>query len=174
MLGLSLLIQGFLLRNKSRNFLGKPTIDGFYFYSGKLAIFIGWGFLISKALFPALGWLEIPNLLSLFAAIITCFGACIMISAFITLDISLKVGLPEEHSVLQTGGLYRISRNPIYVGVFLINGASCLYFPDPINLVCLIYGVFIHHQIIRGEEKFLAARFGEEWTRYQAKVRRYL
>ncbi len=174
LLGISLLLLGFLLRNKSRRFLGKPTIDNIYFYSGKMAVFTSWILLMLKAIFPKIGYVEVPPALSWVATILVCAGSFIMICSFFSLGTSLKVGLPDEETILKTNGLYRFSRNPLYLGVFIINIASCLYFPDILNIICSIYGIIIHHKITLGEEQFLDERFGERWREYKSRVRLYL
>jgi len=174
LLGISLLILGFLLRNKSKSFFGKPAIESIYFYSGKFAIFTSWILFMVKAIFPKIGYIEVPPALSWIATVIMCSGSAIMICSFFSLGSSLKVGIPEEETALKTKGLYRFSRNPLYLGVFLINIASCLFFPDLLNIACSIYGLIIHHRITLGEEKFLENRFGEEWRKYTLRVRRYL
>ena len=174
LLGISLFLLGFILRNKNKSFLGKPTIDSIYFYSGKIAVFTSWILLILKAIIPKMGYIEVPPFLSWIAAIVMCAGSFIMIFSFFSLGTSLKVGLPVEESILKTKGIYRFSRNPLYLGVFLINIASCLYFPDLLNLACSVYGIIMHHRITLGEEKFLENRFGEVWKVYKIKVRRYL
>jgi len=174
MMGLSLFLLVFSMRSKSRSFLGKPTIDHFYFYTGKISLFTSWILLLLKAIFPKIGYIKVPELLSWTAAFIVLAGSLLMILSFFALGISLKVGVPDEETILKTKGIYSISRNPLYLGVFMISIASCLYFPDLINIACAIYGMIIHHRITLGEEIFLENRFGENWIDYKSKVRRYL
>jgi protein-S-isoprenylcysteine O-methyltransferase Ste14 len=172
-MGLALLVDGFLLRNKTSHLLGIPTIDKFYFYSGKIAVFCSWAFMIMKAMFPWLGYSHEPVILLWFGVFLAALGSVIMSAAFFSLGTSLKVGLPQEETALMTKGIYRVSRNPIYVGVDMICIASVIYFPNILNIVVTAYGIAIHHSIIRGEEKFLAVRFGEKWKEYSSRVRRY-
>jgi len=58
--------------------------------------------------------------------------------------------------------------------MFSICVGSCLYFPDILNLAFCIYSIIIHLKIIKGEEEFLAKRFGDEWKNYTTKVRRLI
>jgi protein-S-isoprenylcysteine O-methyltransferase Ste14 len=171
---ISLFILGFLLRNKTRNFLGKPTIDNVYFYSGKLGIFSSWTLFMLKAIFPKIGYIDVPPFLSWAGTILMCIGSLIMIISFYGLGTSLKVGIPDEDTILKTKGIYRFSRNPLYFGVFLITIASCLYFPDLLNIALSLYGIIMHHKITLGEEKFLENRFGDNWKTYKSSVRRYI
>ena len=169
LLGLSLLILGFLLRGTTHGFLGKPPIYKVYFLSGKVALFTSWILFILKAIFPKIGYIDVPPLLSWIAAVFMFLGALIMGCSFFALGVSLKVGLPDEETVLKTGGIYRFSRNPLYLGVFMVSIASCLYFPDLFNIACALYGMIIHHFITIGEEKFLEQRFGKKLDNLQGK-----
>ena len=127
-----------------------------------------------KAIYPGSGYLNVPIGLSWTAVVLLYIGTFIVSVSLFNLGKSLFVGLPVQETMLQTHGLYRMSRNPLYVGVHIIAIASCLYFPDLINIACAIYGMIMHHRITLGEEKFLANRFGESWMAYKSKVRRYL
>lgn len=88
-----------------------------------------------------------------------------------------RVGTPvvpfEKSTVVVTNGLFRFSRNPMYlgmvtvlVGVALLLGSAAAFGPIPI-FVWLIY-----NQFIRPEEQFLEELFGEEYLAYKRKVRR--
>ena len=93
--------------------------------------------------------------------------------SFRDLGDSFRVGLPGETTSLKTGGIYRFSRNPIYVGVDLIAVASILFIPLVFNIICAVIGIVVHHFIILSEEKFLENRFKEEWLAYKKKTCRY-
>ena len=167
-------IQVVRIKHEGSDILGKPTIDKYYFYSGKTALFSTWVFFIVKACVPKLGYFSFADYISWIAAGILWAGAIVTAFAITGLGSSLKVGLPESATTLKTRGIYRLSRNPVYTGIFLIGIASAIYFPDLINLSFAVYGMYIHHQIIKGEEHFLSRRFGKEWEVYKSHVRRYL
>lgn len=78
-------------------------------------------------------------------------------------------------SALCTGGPFRFSRNPIYVGdwCFLIGAAVWLRTAWPLVFAPLIWAS-LRYAVIRHEEAHLEARFGEEYRRYKARVRRWL
>jgi protein-S-isoprenylcysteine O-methyltransferase Ste14 len=167
-------LQFMRLRNSGSELLGTPTIEKLYFYSGKIAIFSTWALFIVKAISPRLGYIYLPASLSWIAVGLLYFGILILSISSINLGKSLKIGLPGEATTLQTKGLYRLSRNPIYTGVHMIAIASCIYFPDLINISFTIYGIYIHHKIIKQEESFLEERFGNSWLLYSARVSRYI
>lgn len=78
-------------------------------------------------------------------------------------------------TVLVTGGLYRYTRNPMYVGLILVylgvtaafGGLWVLAMLAPV-VVALRYGV------IRREESYLEAKFGDAYRDYKASVRRWV
>jgi protein-S-isoprenylcysteine O-methyltransferase Ste14 len=87
---------------------------------------------------------------------------------------SVAVGLPERKTELKTHGMYRITRNPVYVGAFMMCAGSCLFSIHPLNFLLFAVAGAIHHTIIRKEEEFLIATFGKEWIEYSRRVPRYL
>ena len=151
---------------------GKTSINPIIFYTGKLA-------LVGNFVFVFLGgyvdapklniWVLLTNLIILFIP-----GLLIFVASIYQLGESLRVGLPEEETTLKTHGLYKLSRNPIYVSVYMLCLASCVYVPHWLNITLLILAVTIHHFIIKAEEKFLLEKFKEQWIEYTKKVRRYL
>lgn len=72
-------------------------------------------------------------------------------------------------------GLYRLSRNPMYVAVALILWGWALAFRSR-NLAFYALAVMVafHLRVIFYEEPTLARAFGQGWTRYTAKVPRWL
>ena len=173
-LGVILLTRFFFLLRNNYDFIGIPTIEKRYFYAGKVAIFSTWILFIFKSFLPKLGYIDHPDYISWIAVIILWAGAIFFAGGLIHLGIALKLGLPGSETKLITNGIYQISRNPVYFGMYLISAASCIYFPDLINLSFALYGIYMHHKIIRGEEVFLARRFGTDWIIYSARVSRYL
>ena len=80
---------------------------------------------------------------------------------------------PPGHLVIE--GLYRFSRNPMYVaqvayliGLFVYRGELSL------ALWAVIFAAAIHTSVVRTEEPELRARFGEEYVRYAQTVPRWL
>ena len=172
-LGISTFLIGYRVQRRGTSMAGKPTITPWLFYTGKLCVFGSWFLLILAASLPGLiridrAPFQVPLAFGLMAA-----GTLFMIWAFFNLGAALRLGLPLNDTKLATKGLYRISRNPIYLGVILINAASCVFFPGVINICISLAGVIIHHFIILGEERFLRERFGEEWNRYARSTGRY-
>jgi protein-S-isoprenylcysteine O-methyltransferase Ste14 len=80
-----------------------------------------------------------------------------------------------EASRLVTRGLYSISRNPFYVAlVALLAGAGLLSANAWTLAAALLLFVALDLLVIRGEERFLRDRFGDEWDQYVRRARRWL
>jgi len=71
-------------------------------------------------------------------------------------------------------GLYRFLRNPMYVGVLTLVLGWALVLGSPLVLLyVLCLAIAVHLRTVLAEEPYLAAHFGEDWTRYRAAVRRW-
>jgi protein-S-isoprenylcysteine O-methyltransferase Ste14 len=80
-----------------------------------------------------------------------------------------------ESSVLLTDGFYRVSRNPMYVTMsLLLLGIGVLLGTASALAVPPLYALLLDLRFVRVEERLLAARFGDEYAAYRAKVRRWL
>lgn len=76
---------------------------------------------------------------------------------------------------LLTSGPYRFSRNPMYLGVLTILAGWCVLWDSPALLgYALLFAIGFHLRVLIAEEPWAARRFGEEWSRYRARVRRWL
>ncbi len=78
-------------------------------------------------------------------------------------------------SVLVVSGLYRVSRNPaylgwcfIYVGVAFLGGSIASLSLLPVAMGC------VQHFAIRREEAYLQQAFGEAYAQYRSRVRRWI
>lgn len=82
---------------------------------------------------------------------------------------------PQKSSALVAVGVYRITRNPMYLGLLLILSAWAVY----LSSLWLLFGpllflLYIGRFQIAPEERALSARFGEEYEAYRKRVRRWL
>ncbi len=165
-------VQFALLVARARpvNLAGSPPIHRALFYLAKIGIAISFVCLVWRGLTRGslLTPLEAVVFLALFLP-----GCVFMALAFRRLGASLRMGLPADPTALVTSGIYRISRNPIYVGLFLLMGASLVYAFSWLNLAAVIVSAVLHDRITRAEEKFLVSRFSA-YDAYRRRVRRYL
>ncbi len=81
----------------------------------------------------------------------------------------------RQPDAMITAGLYRLTRNPIYLADALILTGACLWL-GAISGLLLVPGFIwlIQNRFIRPEEQRLQAAFGPAFDRYRARVRRWL
>jgi protein-S-isoprenylcysteine O-methyltransferase Ste14 len=77
-------------------------------------------------------------------------------------------------SGINRNGLYRISRNPMYVGYFLSFLGCALLTRSAILFALLAVFQTASHWIILSEERWCMREFGDEYRRYMSEVRRYI
>lgn len=81
----------------------------------------------------------------------------------------------EESKVLVTNGLYRLSRNPMYLGfVLILGGVATLLGSLMPYLVIPVFIILIERNFIRVEEQWLERKFGRHWQDYRQRVRRWV
>ena len=77
--------------------------------------------------------------------------------------------------VLVTTGIYRWTRNPIYLGFFLAYGGIGVAALSPwILILTLPLVATIRYGVVAREEAYLERRFGDAYRNYKARVRRWL
>ena len=139
-------------------------------YIGALLVGVAIHLLTPIAIFPA----TYPH--EILGGVLLVLSGAFARWAFLTmrrLGTSANPTKPSE--ALVTGGPFRISRNPIYVAMtglylgltLLINSAWLLMLLAPL-LMLMQWGVILR------EERYLAGKFGNEYTAYRSKIRRWL
>ncbi|MFL7807607.1 MAG: methyltransferase family protein [Anaerolineae bacterium] len=81
----------------------------------------------------------------------------------------------ENSSALVTTGVFRISRNPMYLGYMLILLGVGLLLRSLVPLVVIpVFGYLMARVFIRTEERMLQETFGPAWDAYAKRVRRWI
>ncbi len=157
--------------------IGKPTIHPFLFFSGKISGYSTWFFTLLMLCNVQIISKQHNNILiNILSFILLLAGFVFIVLSFVNLGRSNRLGLPEDNdnTALKTGGIYGVSRNPMYLGFNLLTLSSIVYSANILIAIPGVYSIFIYHLIILGEEKFLKARFGAPYADYKKKVRRYV
>ncbi len=82
---------------------------------------------------------------------------------------------PGRASQLVTSGIYKYSRNPMYLGTLVLLMALMIWLGTAINIVFLALFVwYITIFQIKPEEKVLEELFADEYLNYKVKVRRWI
>lgn len=125
------------------------------------------------------GPFEIPYVVRVSAALaVAVVGLCFDLAglvSFVQARTTINPIKPASTSSLVITGAYRVTRNPMYLGLllvllgwatFLANGLAYLLAP--------LFVLYINRFQIAPEERVLSAKFGAEFSAYQARVRRWL
>lgn len=132
------------------------------------------GWLLERVMPLPLGPTASPSRLAAALAIAT-IGVAIALWA-VLLFRRVRTGIPVHHAVtsLVTGGPYRWSRNPIYLGLVLVYAAAALALNIAWPLILLPAVLLaLHALVIRREEALLARLFGDSYRAYARSVRRW-
>ncbi|KAB2881255.1 isoprenylcysteine carboxylmethyltransferase family protein [bacterium] len=159
--------------NKISGMIGRSPINPFLFVVGKLA-FIASGFFFLITIIVPISLLYSSRATSIIGIMLLVTGFCLAGFALFHLGESVAVGLPDRQTALKTRGLYRFSRNPVYVGGILMCIGSCLYAIHVLNILLFMTALIIHHAIILKEEEYLENKFGSAWLEYKKRVPRYI
>ncbi len=114
------------------------------------------------------------DLFTLLGAIIGIIGFVIEVLGMGSLGENFRLELPKEETELITTGIYRVTRNPIVLGLDLIILATFFFIPNLLTLIITILNFITFDAKVRCEEIFLHERFGESYDEYKKKVGRYL
>jgi protein-S-isoprenylcysteine O-methyltransferase Ste14 len=83
--------------------------------------------------------------------------------------------VPDQSVSLVVRGVYRISRNPMYIGFLLVLIAWGIFLSNLASLVLLpAFVIYMNRFQIVPEERHMRERFGEAYRQYEAKVRRWV
>ena len=82
---------------------------------------------------------------------------------------------PEESTTLVTTGIFSVTRNPMYFGLFFIISSTVLFFGSWFGIIILIFFVwFITKFQIIPEEEAMEKLFGNKYDEYRQNVRRWI
>lgn len=124
----------------------------------------------SLSLVPALR----PFLAAALAIIGVTFGLLGLL-AFRRSRTTINPMKPGKTSALVNGGVYRVTRNPMYVGLALLLTAWAVHlsmlwaFVGPVLFI-----IYMNRFQIAPEERVMRSKFGEGYAAYAARVRRWL
>lgn len=83
--------------------------------------------------------------------------------------------IPESSSKLVMNGIYKFTRNPMYLGMAIILFALFIFLGNILNLINIVlFILYMNKYQIIPEEKVLEKLFGDEFISYKSKVRRWL
>ena len=118
---------------------------------------------------------QLPQVFVVSGIVISFIGNIIFAIAVINMKDSWRAGIAEnDKTEIITSGIYKISRNPAFLGFDCVYAGLVLMF---FNLPLLIFSIFamvmLHLQILQ-EEQYLPKVFGDDYINYKNKVCRYI
>ena len=126
-------------------------------------------YLINPIKFPNI---EIIGGLILLLGVVTAVLAILLFKKEKTTVNPMK---PEETTTLVTTGIFSITRNPMYLGLFLSISSTILFFGSWFGIIILMFFVwYINKFQIIPEEEAMEKLFGNKYSEYRQKVRRWI
>ena len=165
---------GAAFRRRQIDMDGDPPIGRTVFYASKYAIVVVWATMIARSWGLPLAPVDVPPASRWAGLALWVAGFGVLFAGRFTLGRSFRLGSPKEPTDLKVAGLYRVSRNPMYLGMYATLAASVLYTLNPLVLAVAGFVAVAHHLIVLGEERYLASAFGSRYAEYRRRVRRYL
>jgi protein-S-isoprenylcysteine O-methyltransferase Ste14 len=165
---------GALMRRRSIDMDGEAPIGRAVFYASKYSIVIVWAATVAHSWGAGFSLLRAPEFVTAASLCLWVLGFLLLFIGRFGLGESFRLGSPKESTGLKVDGLFRLSRNPMYLGVYATLFASVLYTLNPVLLLVAIFVAAVHHRIVVAEEQHLRGVFGQEYLDYCARVRRYL
>lgn len=102
-------------------------------------------------------------------------GLSLLLWSLISFGRSFRVGIDTGRpDKLITTGVFKHSRNPIYIAFALILIGQFLIFPNWILLAYVFAGFWLFHRQVLREEEYLSRHYAEYYAEYRRRVRRYL
>lgn len=140
-------------------------------FIGILLLALAFDWLVSG---PGFG---LPYMGRMVAGGVLCLGglALILAAGKRFSDAGTNIQTRKPSTALVTTGIYRYSRNPIYLGMTLIYVGLSLFADSILALAWLPLALIImYNGVIRREERYLEAKFGEAYRAYRGRVRRWI
>lgn len=153
---------------------GDPPIGRTVFYASKYAIVVVWGTMIACSWGAPVSFVGPPPALRWAGLLLWAAGFLVLFAGRFGLGSSFRLGSPREATSLKMDGVFGLSRNPMYLGVYSTLLAAVLYTLNPIVLAVGLFVVAVHHRIVLAEERYLAGVFGSDYADYCRRVRRYI
>ena len=139
-----------------------------------ITLICGMGIYFSRPLFPKYNYISID----IIAASFLLLGIIILITAVLSFkrqSTTVSPLQPEKASYLVVSGIFKYSRNPMYLGMLLILISMTIKF-NFVGGILIIFAfiTFITKFQIIPEETALERLFGKEFTRYKKKTKRWI
>lgn len=172
-MGLLLLLPFFLIRFGLLSLLDRGAVKRAAYFAPLLGNekVAYWSYQLSNvAIFVYLLFLSV-KLVPLWVFVL---GLVVYLAGVILLTVSVVNYAAPSESGINQNGLYKLSRNPMYVAYFVLFIGCALMTQSAILLAFVLVFQISAHWIIRSEERWCIRKFGTEYLSYMEQVRRYI
>ncbi len=141
-----------------------------------LVLLVGAAMWLASVVAPALALL-VPFKYAIAIAVALAGTSAVLLGAFSFRRASTTLNPlhPEAASSLVTTGIYRVTRNPMYLGFALVLLAWAVLLGNALAFVLVpAFALYMNRFQIEPEERALSTMFGAEFAAYQRRVRRWL
>ena len=122
----------------------------------------------------AFPWLRQPEI-AIVLVVVGVLIAVLGVGAFRQARTTVDPRRPKKTSALVTSGIYRVTRNPTYLGMFVVLASWALWLGQLLPLVLPpLFVAILNRWQIAPEERALDRLFGASFAAYRAKVRRWI
>lgn len=119
--------------------------------------------------------LDLPAGCIVAGTLLSTVGIVFMVLAQLHLGRSWRIGIDEKaRPGLITGGLYRYSRNPIFLGMFTMLAGLALVLPTSLSAILLLTAMACVRSQVLEEERYLTRVYGPEYRAYARRVGRFV
>lgn len=117
----------------------------------------------------------LPAIVRWIGIALTGCGVLFFLLAVTAMQDSWRAGVDEsQKTAFITSGVYRISRNPAFVGFDLLYIGTALTTPNVVMAIAAIASIACIHLQILEEERYLPRAFGDDYLQYKERTPRYL
>jgi hypothetical protein len=106
-------------------------------------------------------------------SVLSYLGAFLYIVSHVLLAITIVNFSSHDEIGLSVKGIYKYSRNPMYISYFICMIAWVLLTKSKVLLIIVIIYQISTHSIIISEERWCLEKFGYEYKEYMSRVGRY-
>jgi protein-S-isoprenylcysteine O-methyltransferase Ste14 len=170
-------VRVLLMRRKGIKAMNFGGIDKKDFLIPPFALFYFYIVFASAFKFPTVSKREFfrSGIVSWVGVLFCVAGLVLFALSLVSFGKSFRVGIDQDHpDKLVTSGIFAFSRNPIYVAFGLVLLGEFLVFSNWILLVYVVAAVWLFHRQVLREEEYLRKHYGQQYSEYCDRVRRYL
>lgn len=133
------------------------------------------GVVAAQLLSIVLDWNCLPAGARFSGFLVGLLGDLFFLLAVVCMRDSWRAGIPDkDKTALVTTGIYKVSRNPAFLGFDLQYLGVLLLYCNPLTAVFSLFAIVMLHLQILQEERYLTEAFGAPYRAYCSRVFRYI